>query len=127
MAKYIRLTADEVATAAELAGVPPELAVAEWQQGGKRFAASAAEDPVENMQDGLAALAADTAEDEPDEPDDDTDDSAPDIPGYTGPVENNSMVPYAQDAEAMNTQGSDDYDLNQYIRKLVDEEFDSHA
>lgn len=53
--KPFRLTEDEVATAAQLAGVPPALAIAVWQTE-KRFN-NKTRDPVDNMHEGLSMLA----------------------------------------------------------------------
>lgn len=136
MAKYIRLTVDEVATAAELAGVSPDVAVATWLKGGKRFPGNSDPDPVENMHAGLMALADQSRSADQEfgagEPDDEgteegtgsaNTDEADDMPGFTGPM-NGAMTQYdGQHDDAMNTQGSNNYDLEQYIRQLVDDEF----
>lgn len=168
-----RLTKDEVSTAAQLAGVPPALALAIWQKerkGGvgefkvtpkmfKQYATGSINDPVDNMHAGLAIIAEGlrqsggdweeaakfyyggsspdvlsrarqfeselgTEEIEPPAEMPMEMGNASNIPGYTGPM-NSNVTPYDSFDQETNQMGSANYELDRYIRRLVDEEFDN--
>src|ERR1041385_7810523 len=123
MPKPIRLTEDEVTTAAQLAGVPPALALAVWAQN-KSVSVDALDQMLSSLSEGLRKSGGDWQgatqqhyeNEQPDMPNDLG--SNADIPGYTGPMNGSSMAPYNTNDPELNQQGSNNYALDKYIRRL---------
>lgn len=146
--KPIRLSEDEVATAAQLAGVPSALAVAVWQDKGFK-SVDRMHEALELLADGLRLAGndwqgalehyysggqmpgnvlaqANSMKEMYNEPltDDVLGEVVTEEMGYTGSV-NGSMVPFNYYDETSDTMGRDNYSLDRYIRGLIEEEFNN--
>lgn len=122
MPRPIKLTAGEVATMAQLAGVSPALAVTAWQQG-------ALGQSVDEVQEKLGSMRSAEFEDEMPEPTGMLDPqqlgSEDNIPRFGGQAMTPMQSSYDTFDPQLNQIGSNNYDFDRYIRNLVEEEFNN--